>query len=533
MHKKLIASVIAAVVLCVALTGCGWFGGKQGGKYLRYALGAEPETLDPRKSTSIAASTVQAQIFEGLTAVDAANNPVAAAAQRWEVSPDGLKYVFFLRPDARWSNGEPVTAHDYEYAWKSTLSPELASSYAYQLFYLKNGEACNTGKIAADEVGVRAAGDYVLEVTLERPTPYFLSLVAFHTYYPVNKKIVAANEKWAANAKTLIGNGPFKVVKWVHDNKLEFAKNEYYWDAGKLRMDKLDFVLVDSAATVLTLFENGQVDMVENVPVTEIPRLEREGKLKIFPFLATYYYTFNVNQPPFDNAKVRKAFSLAIDRRSIIDRVLKGGQTPALALVPAGLPDAAPNEDFRAKGGDYFKDNDSAAARKVLAEAGYPDGRGLPAVTLLYNTSENHKLIAEAVQEMWKKNLGVAVELSNQEWKVFLDNLDKRNYQVARDSWIGDYADAMTFLELFESTNGNNVPGYKSAGYDALLKTAKETPDQAARMAAMHAAEQMLMDEAIIAPIYFYTNPMAVKANVKGYVRSVLGVIYFKEAYLE
>ena len=533
MTSKHLHVLFLSLFIAILFVGCGWFGGNKGAGYLRYAVGAEPESLDPRKSTSVAAATVEAQIFEGLTGLDENNNPVPAVAERWEVSPDGLKYVFYLRPDAKWSNGDPVTAQDFEYAWKTALSPELASSYAYQLFYLKNGEAYNTNKADVSDVGVKALSDTVLEVTLEKPTPYFLSLTAFHTYYPVNKRIVAANEKWAADPKTIIGNGPFKVINWVHENKLEFVKNENYWDASKVKMNKMDFILLDSSSTVVTMFENNQLDMAENVPTSEIPRLKKEGKLIIFPYLGTYYYTFNVNQPPFDNPKVRKAFSLAINRQDIIDRIVQGEQKPALAFVPFGLPDSAPGEDFREKGGNFYQDNDVQAAKKLLAEAGYPEGQGLPAVTLLYNTSESHKMIAEAVQEMWKKNLGVAVQLSNQEWKVFLDNLDKHNFQFARDGWIGDYADAMTFIDLFESDGGNNVSGYKNPAYDELVRTAKDTADQTVRIRAMHEAEKMLMDDAVIAPVYFYTNPVMVKGNVKGYMRSILGTVYFKEAYLE
>jgi oligopeptide transport system substrate-binding protein len=489
--------------------------------------------MDPRKSTSVGAATIEAQIFEGLTTIDSNNNPVPAAAERWEVSSDGLRYVFYLRSNARWSNGDPVTAYDFEYAWKSALSPDLGSSYAYQLFYLKNGEKYNTKKASADEVGVKALSDSVLEVTLERPTPYFLSLMAFHTYYPVNKKIVEGNDRWAVDPKSLIGNGPFKIIAWVHDNKMQLVKNEFYWDVAKVRMDRMDIVLVESSSTNLSMFETGQLDMAENPPTAEIKRLKQEGKLKIFPYLGTYYYTFNVNRPPFDNVKVRKAFSLAIDRNTIIEQIVQGEQKPALALVPPGVPDAVRGEDFRLKGGDYFKNNDVETARKLLAEAGYPDGKGLPPVTLLYNTSESHKMIAEAVQEMWKKNLGVSVELGNQEWKVFLDNLDKRNYQLARDGWIGDYDDPMTFIELFESTNGNNVPGYKNPAYDKLVETARATTDPVKRMTALHQAEKLLMDDAVFIPVYFYTNTVMIKPNVKGYVRTILGTVYFKEAYIE
>jgi oligopeptide transport system substrate-binding protein len=530
--KKSIALIlIAAVAVAAILPGCGWFGAKKDAKHLRYAVAAEPETLDPRKSTSIPAGIVAAQLFEGLTALDAGSRPVPAAAERWEISPDGLVYTFHLRKGAKWSNGEPVTAADFEFAWKSTLSPEFASSYAYQLFYLKNGRAYNEKKAAADAVGVKARGDDILEVTLERPTPFFLSLVAFRTYYPVNRK-AAANDRWAADVKTFVGNGPFRLTNWVHDNKMELVRNEHYWDAGKVRMAKVDIVLVDSAATRLVMFENKQLDMADNPPISEIPRLQKEGKLKIFPFLGVSYFPFNVKKAPFDDARVRKAFTLALDRRSLVDQVARGGQTPALAFVPPGVVDAA-GSDFRVKGGNYYADNDAAAAKKLLAEAGYPEGKGLPPVTLLYNTGESNKLIAEAVQEMWKRTLGVTVQLSNQELKVFYDNLDKHNFQLAIDSWIGDYVDATTFLELFETANGNNSPGYSSPAYDRHLAAARQSSDAGARAASLHAAEKIIMDEAVVCPLFFSTNPVMIRPAVKDHVRTSIGIVYLKQAHLE
>lgn len=532
MAKKTVALLLAVMVAAtLILPGCSWFGAKKDAKHLRYAVAAEPETLDPRKSTSIPAGIVAAQLFEGLTALDAASSPVPAAAERWEISPDGLTYTFHLRKGAKWSNGEPVTAADFEFAWKSVLSPEFASSYAYQLFYLKNGRAYNEKKAAADAVGIKARGDYILEVTLERPTPFFLSLVAFRTYYPVNRTAVA-NDRWAADAKTFVGNGPFRLTSWVHDNKMELVRNEHYWDAGKVRMAKVDIILVDSAATRLVMFENKQLDMADNPPISEIPRLQKEGKLKIFPFLGVSYFPFNVKKAPFDDAKVRKAFTLALDRRTLVDQVARGGQTPALAFVPPGIADAA-GKDFRVKGGHHFADNDVVAAKKLLAEAGYPEGKGLPPVTLLYNTGESNKLIAEAVQEMWKRTLGVTVQLSNQELKVFYDNLDKHNFQLAIDSWIGDYVDPITFLELFETGNGNNSPGYSNPAYDSRLAAARQSSAPAARAEALHAAEKIIMDEAVVCPLFFSTSPVMIRPNVRDHVRTILGIVYLKHAYLE
>jgi oligopeptide transport system substrate-binding protein len=502
-------------------------------RHIRYAVSAEPESADPRMSTSLPASTIQAQLFEGLTTLDEKNRPVAAAAERWDMSPDGLKYTFHLRAGIKWSNGDPVTARDFEYAWKTSLSPELASANAYMLYCLKNGEAYAAKKATAAQVGVRAKDDRTLEVELERPTAYFLALAAFHAYYPVHEKTVSGNEKWANQPQTLIGNGPFKLSAWVKSSRMELVKNEHYWDAAKVKSAKLEVFLLDNASTALSMFESGQLDMGDSIPVSEVPRLVKEGKVKIYPFLGTSYVSFHSGKPPFDNPKVRRAFALAIDRAAITEKLLRGGQEPALAFVPTGIVEGASGEDFRAKAGNLLKDNDSTTARVLLAEAGFPEGRGFPEVTFLYNTSEANKVIAEALQEMWKKNLGIQVAISNQEWKVYWDTLDRHNFQLARESWSGDYPDPMTFLDLFVSGGSNNAPDYKNKAYDRLIVEAQNTVDLTKRMQSLHAAEKILMDEAVIAPVFFQSNPVMLSPKVKGVVRSILGVPYFKEAWLE
>ena len=528
LRDKQLFLLCCALFALMLLSGCG----SEVNRPFRYAVSAEPESIDPRKSTSLDAATVEAQLFEGLTALDAANRPMPAAAERWEISADGLIYTFTLRSNAKWSNGEPVTAYDFEYAWKTALSPIFASPYAYQLFYIKNAELYHNRTVSADQVGVKALGAHTLEVTLERPTPYFLSLTAFHTYYPVHEKTVSANPKWASNAKRIVGNGPFALAKWQHNAKMEFVKNTHYWNADAVKLPKMEFVLIDNASTVLALFKQNRIDIGEKLPTSEVPRLLAEGKLQVKPMLGLGYYSFNVDKPPFTDVRIRRAFQLAIDRELLVQKVLQGGQQAAYALVPPGLADAS-GADFRTVGGNLLQNHDIAAAKQLLAEAGYPDGKGLPPITLLYNTSETHKLVAEAVQEMWKKNLGVTVQLSNQEWKVFLASLDRHEFQVARDSWIGDYADPMTFLELFESQNGNNVPGYSNPQYDGLIQQAKTEPDQTARMQALHAAERIVIEDAAIIPLYYYTRPILVSDRVKGAVHTIFGNIYFKNAYLE
>ena len=533
MTPRKIAAVAAILLIASILPLTAGCGGKSAPKYLRVSVGTEPETLDPRKSTGIPEATVEAQLFEGLTSLDAKNNPVPAMAEKWETSPDGLKYKFFLRPGIKWSNGDPVTAYDFEYAWKTALSPDLGSKYAYQLFYVKNGEAYNKGLTTADKVGVKALDDRTLEVLLEKPTAYFLSLTSFHTLYPVPRRVVEANPKWAADPKTIVGNGPFRITAWTHNSRIELVKNEHYWDAAKVRLPKIDFLLTESASTEIAMFDNNQIDMGENAPPAEYPRLKKEGRLQITPYIGTYFFAFNVTRAPLDNLKLRKALSLAIDRRAIIDNVTKGEQSVALAWVPPGLSDAQPASDFRVTGGDFFRDHDIATAKQLLAEAGYPEGRGLPPIELIYNTNDVHKAIAEAVQEMWRKNLGVNVTLANQEWKVFINTRSRGGYQIARHGWIGDYADPMTFIDMFDSASGNNDSQYKNPQYDSLVRLAKSAGNQEIRMKAMHEAERLLLDDAVIAPVYFYTRVTMVKPNVKGYQRSVLGQVYFKEAYVE
>ena len=529
-HYRIVGLLLILTLAVIIFTGCG---NKEAGKYIRFAVGAEPESLDSRKVVDDVSSKILAQLYEGLTALDEKAVPVPAAAEKWEISPDGLKYTFYLRPEAKWSNGEPVTASDFEYAWKTELSPDFASRNAYMLFCLKNGEAYNNGQASADDVGVKAVAPYILEVTLEQPAPYFLALMAHHAYYPVHRATVEKNGSWASAPQTIISNGPFRIVKWVHSSKIELVKNGQYWDAAKVKMLRLDILLIENANTEVVMFDSNQIDIGRSPPSAVIPKMLKEGTLKIYPHLATYYYVFNVTRPPFDNPKVRQAFNLALDRRAIIKNVAKGEQQPALAFVPPGLADAESGVEFRQTGGDYFKDNDVEAARKLLAEAGYPGGRGLPPVTLIYNTSEGHKAIAEAAQEMWKKNLGVDVMLTNQEWKVFISTRNKGDFQIARDGWVGDYPDPMTFIDLFTTDSGNNDAQYRKAEYDKLVALAKNSADQAARMQTMHQAEKLLMDDAVVAPVYFYTDLIYAKSYVKGLRVTILGTIYFKEAYIE
>lgn len=530
MKRYVMYSVLLILIMgLVLMTGCSRSGEAIPPDTLRYALEQEPSTLDPAKSSTLPESSVELAVFEGLTRLNAKDVPEPAVAKSWTISPDGLTYIFYLRPEATWSDGKPVTAHDFEYAWKRALNPEVAANNAFMLYVLKNGEAYNTEKAKAEDVGVKAVDDHTLLVTLESPTPYFLGLTAFHAYYPVREDIVSqAPDTWATSAATLIGNGPFKLVKLQHSAELQFVKNDKYWDAASVKLKGMEWPISESQSTRLTLAEGGAVDIMVEPPVADQERLTKLGLFKVAPSLGTYYYVFNVTAPPFDNPLVRKAFSVVIDRKVIVDTIVHGGKTPAYAFVPPGLTDEATNQDFRAEGGNLVAYN-VAEAKKLLAEAGYGPNKPLPPVTILYNTNEMHKAIAEAVQAIWKNELGATVELQNQETKVFMANREEGHYQVARASWIGDYADPQTFLDVFYDSA--NDAQYHSEAYNALIERIHNTTDVKLRNELMHEAEAMIFDDTVVMPIYFTTTPYVARDTVGGYYWSSLGTIEFKHAF--
>lgn len=500
---------------------------------IRHNIGTEPEKLDPALSTGVPEMDVELQTFEGLTRLDATGTVLPGVAKSWEIKDNGKRYIFHLRTAAKWSNGAPVTAADFDFAWKRLLKPATGAEYAYQAYYVKNGEAYNTGKIKdPNQVGIKVIDKYTLEVTLEAPTPYFLSVVAHPSLYPVYKDVVwKYGDKWATKPETYIGNGPFKMTKWVHNNTIEFVKNPYYWDAQNVKLTKLIFTLVDNVDTELTMWETGQIDSTNTVPNAEIPRLKREGSLQIDPYVGNYYYMFNTKVKPLDDVRVRRALSMAIDRELLIQNVTRGEQKPAYAFAPYGTPDVKPGSDFRKVGGNYFEEN-VAQAKKLLAEAGYPDGKGFPTLTILFNTSDNHKKIAEVIQEFWKKNLGINVNITNQEWGVYLDNRDTGKYDIARAGWIADYPDAMSFIDMWVTDGGNNDTGWSNKEYDRLIDLAKNTTDNAKRIKAMHDAEKILMDEMPVMPIYFDTLRWLKKDNIQGVIRNQMDQLDFKNAWV-
>lgn len=523
---QLVATMLLATALL--LGGCGR-SSDIAPDSLRFALEQEPSTLDPAKSSTLPESDVELAIFEGLTRLNAKDLPEPAAAESWTVSDDGMTYTFRLREGLTWSDGKPLTAHDFEYAWKRVLNPTVAASNAYMLYVIKNGEAYNTEKATAADVGVTAIDDRTLVVQLEAPAAYFIGLTAFHAYYPVRQDIVEAHpDTWATDAKTIVGNGPFILTKWQHNAELDFVKNETYWDAKAVRLKSMEWPVSESQSTRLTLVEGGAADMTTEPPVADQQRLTEAGLFKVKPSLGTYYYVYNVTAPPFDNPKVRRALSMVIDRKAIVDTIVHGGKIPAFAFVPPGLTNEATGQDFRHEGGNLVSKN-VEEAKALLAEAGYGPGHPVPPITILYNTNEMHKAIAEAIQAVWSNELGLDVSLQNQETKVFMANREAGHYQVARASWIGDYADPQTFFDVF--SDPANDAQYHSEAYNALMDRVHATTDVGERMALMHEAEKMMFDESLIIPIYFTTTPYVANEAIDGYNWSILGTVDFKHAY--
>ncbi|MGE6376175.1 peptide ABC transporter substrate-binding protein [Peribacillus muralis] len=484
-------------------------------KVLNVNNSSEPGSLHPANAQGTHESWILAHTFEGLTKKTEEGKIVPGNAESWKISEDGLKWTFKLKEGLKWSNGDPLTAHDFEYAWKYALKPETAADYAYQLYYLKGGEAYNSKKGKEEDVGVKATDDLTLEVTLEKPTPYFLDLTSFYTFYPIDKKVQEENPKWALDAKTHVSNGPFKLTEWKHKESLKIEKNENYYDKDKIKLDAVNFALIEDENTAWQMYQSGELDLAYPLPVDIQGQMVNsdDKEFKMGKELAVYYYNFNTKVKPFNNAKVRKALSMAIERQKITDNVAQGGQKPAFGVVPPGIPDAS--GDFQENTGDLFKE-DVTEAKKLLKEGLAEEGmKKLPDFSILYNTLDSHKKIAEAVQGMWRDNLGVEVTLENAEFQVKLDREKAGDFEISRAGWVGDYVDPMTFM-LWETDGAYNDAGWSNKEYDKLLNEAKSTMEPKERMDALHKAEKVMIDEMPILPVYFYTKPYMVKSNVTG-----------------
>jgi oligopeptide transport system substrate-binding protein len=501
---------------------------------LHLGNGTEPADLDPHIATGVSEHNLIASLLEGLVSVHPKNlTPEPGVAKSWEISEDGTKYVFHFRDNARWSNGDPVTAQDFVYAWRRALTPELGNQYAYMLFPVSNAEDFNKGIIKDfSQVGVHALDKQTLEVKLKFSTPYFLGVLYHYGTYPVHQSTIekfgdidTRGSAWT-RAENFIGNGPFALKKWEQNRIIEVEKNPYYWDSAMVKLDEIHFHPIDQLATEERMFRTGQLHITYDMPLEKIATYKKENPDLIYthPYLGTYYYDINTTIPPFDNVNVRRALAMTIDRESIVKNITKGGQIPAYTLTP---PDTL-GYTARAK----IRYN-IEKARQLLAEAGFPNGEGFPTIQLLYNTLESHQQIATAIQQMWKQALNIDITLHNQEWKVYLDSRDSMNYQIVRASWIGDYIDPNTFLDLYISDGGLNRTGWSNDEYDELISQASVTADQKTRYELFQRAEEILINEVPLIPIYTYSKNFLKSPVVKGWDLNLQDYHPYKYVYLE
>ncbi len=527
MKKRVLTLASLFLALTFILAGCA--GGTKDAekKVLRTNNSSEPGSLDPALAQGTHESWVLNHIFQGLMDYSEDGKIVPGVAASYEIAPDNVTYTFKLKDGVKWSNGDPVTAEDFEYSWKRALDPKTAADYAYQLYYLKGGEAYNTGEGSVDDVGVKAVDAKTLEVTLEVPTGYFLELTAFYTYYPVNKKVVEANPNWAKDAKTHVSNGAFKLTTWEHNSKIVIEKNPDFLDAAKVKLDAIEFAILEDENTAWQKYDGGEFDFLATVPAAVVKDLQAKGskELTLGGQVGTYYYNLNSKEKPFDNVKVRKGLSMTIDRETIVTKITMGGQIPAEGVVPFGMIDDT-GEDYRKATGKLVT-YDLAEGKKLFLEGLAESGMTLEdfnakGFVLLYNTSEAHQKIAQAVQEMWRTALGVDIKLENVEFQVKLDREKAGDFDISRAGWIGDYMDPMTFVDLWYSTSSFNDAKFNNPEYDALVDKAKASVDPKVRFDAMRKAEQILMAEMPVMPVYFYTQPYVQKSYVTGVYKPLI-----------
>jgi oligopeptide transport system substrate-binding protein len=524
---KYLACLLAGALL---LTGCGKHPAASAAdnaapkKILNFGNGAEPQDIDPQIITGDIEENIALALFEGLVCYDPKDlHPVPGVAKSWEISPDGLVYTFHLREEARWSNGESVTAQDFVRSYQRMLTPSLAAQYAYMIFnYVAGAKDYYDGKIKDfSRVGIKAPDAHTLQITLQNPTPYMLKIMCHNSWLPVPIDTIAKfggldrkGTDWT-RPENIVGNGPFRLKAWLPQQKIVVERSPTYWDRANVKLDEIDFYAVESSDTEEHMFRTGQLDITYELPRQKIPFYQRDHPelLNIGPWLSVYFYRCNVQRPPLDNVKVRRALALAVDRESLVKDVTKAGEQPAYAVNYPGTAGYFPQARLTGTLDD---------ARRLLAEAGYPNGRGFPPLELIYNTLESHRSIAEAIQQMWKKNLNIDVALKNEEWKVFLDAQTTGNYQIARGGWGADYVDPNSFLDLWETGNGNNETNWSSPDYDRLLAASYTAKTDAERYAIYQKMDAILVDELPIIPLFYYTRPRLISPKVKGFYPTLL-----------
>ena len=566
--RKLVSLALSGALVFGVLAGCG--NGNEGstnstapqnsetannessGAFeISMSIASEPQTIDPALNSAVDGAIMINHMFEGLMRWEDSGSETAGSdgtcndaklgygqAESYDkvVNEDGtVTYTFHLRDGIKWSDGKDVTAQDFVYSWQRLVTPATAADYSYMIDSVVNANAIMNGEMEPSELGVSAPDDKTFVVTITSDLPYFTEICAFPATFPVRQDVVS-NPEWTYTPETYISNGAYKMTVRETNSQIVMEPNEYYYNADKLGPQKITFKLMDDNNAQLNGFNTGELDFIETVPVDEVAGLLASGEMKVVDYLGTYYVCYQTQKAPFDDWRVRKAFTLAVDRNYIVTEITQTGQVEAGAYVPAGVYDAAgvEGDDFRTVGGDYYDPTTDAyeanceEARALLAEAGYPNGEGFPVVEYLYNTDDNHKAVAEALQNMWQTELGVTVTLTNQEWGTFLQTRKDGDYSIARNGWIADYNDPMTFLDMWLTGGGNNDAQYSNPDYDAKIQEAKATSDVATRMQLMHEAEDILLEQDwVVNPLYFYTQSYMLADGIEGMYYCPLGYFFF------
>lgn len=548
--KKLVSLALAGA-LCLGLAACG---GKDpgnigdassaapsaapsadasGAQELTFVLSNEPDGIDPTVTNNSFAQYVLSNCFEGLVTYDASGSIVGGAAETWDISDDGLVYTFHLRDGLKWSDGSDLTAADFVYSIQRVLTPATAAQYVSMVTdYVANAQAFYDGAASADELGVKALDDKTLEITLIQPTSFFIDLVSMWCYDPVQKAAIEANgDRWTASADTYICNGPFKMTELKLGEGYVLEKNENYWDAANVTLEKLTFRFILDSATALTAYESGEVDGTRSIPSADYARLKAAGAgIQSVPNYGTVYYNINCAKAPYSDPLVRKALNLAVDRQAIIDNVVQLDAAPAYSFLAPGY--SVDGVDIT-KGRDTFGLSASAdveAAQKALADAGYPNGEGFPTLHLSYYSDDTVKKVVEAMAEMFKTNLNINVEISSNDWAIYYESIQSGNYEVGAMGWSADYLNPMSFLPLLKTGDSTNTAFYSNPDYDKLVdKVMTETdPDAAAELTLQ--ADALASGEYACLPLYYKTNSFLMKDYVSGYYMTASGNLYFKNA---
>lgn len=508
---------------------------------MNICIAGEPETIDPALNSVIDGAIMLNHMFEGLMKWEDDGNGNAqityGQAENYTVSDDGTVYTFTLRDDAKWSDGKAVTAQDFVYAWQRLVDPQTAAIYSYILEPVLNAVDIMYGEKDPSELGIKAVDEKTIQVTLSAPITYFTEICAFPGTFPVRQDIIDEyGDQWTFDIDTYIGNGPYKMSEWVHNSYLLMIPNENYYDAADVGPTSIKFNFIEDSNAILAAYNNNELNFIQSVPINEIKTLLDSDKLKVADLLSTYALTFNNQAEPFNDVRVREAFSLVIDRSYIVDQVTQTGEVAAGGFVPFGVLDVkgAQSDDFRTVGGNYYSvseqdyESNCQKARDLLADAGYPNGEGFPVIEYMYVTSSDNQAIAEALQNMWQTELGVTVTISSQEGSVYGQFLMEGNYQIAAFSWLPDYNDPATFLDMWATDSGSNLAQYSNENYDSIIAQIKSTQNQEERMNLMHEAEDILIgDDCVIAPIYFDTQTYMLNNKIKGMYYTPLGYFFF------